>query len=77
MPKMTLASLLELSRDQRPPSTVQPSYTEQGPSPGEPFRHARQDSNEQRGGARRMLLEVLDQALAMLAEECDDQDEDK
>jgi hypothetical protein len=73
---MNLAHLLNLSRDIRQPCTVQPSHTEQVPSRGEPFRHTGQNCNEQQDGARRKLLEVLDQALAMLAEECDDQDDD-
>lgn len=66
---MTLANLLDLTRDA-------PRYTEQGNSQGGPFRSPRQ-YNEPNDGARRKLLDVLDQALAVLAEECDDQDEDE
>jgi hypothetical protein len=76
-PKITSANLLELNRDQGRLLTVQASYTEQGPSQRQPLRHARQNCNEQQNGARRKLLDVLDQALAILAEEWGDKDEDE
>jgi hypothetical protein len=74
-PKITLAHLMELNRDQRQPYAVESSIREQGPTLG--FSDVRPQCNEQKDGARRKLLEVLNQALAILGEECDDEDDEE
>lgn len=72
-----MANLLELTRDQRHPYTVRSNFREQGPPLDEPFSDVRPQCNEQKDEASRKLLEVLNQALAIVGEECDDQDEEE